>query len=265
MGDGGEHLRAVVEKVLELGLRGVEGKDGLAQVVRADYRYRWRVEVLAKAPRPFGETLQRLGEVTRGKQRQGQAGGNHQRQNDQVARQFIQPPAAVARAIQQPRLVRQFDQQGIPTLLRLRGKILRSEDLDLRIRALQQRTQGRRAFAKLAIGQGRQPSVGMPAQPLHAVGRITRCAGQGRPLRRRRGVDHAGDRGNLVDQAAFQQRRLRPHTEQHTEQPLEQQQAKHGSQGGECNPAGDGDPRPRQRLAHPGKRAHRLFTPALNR
>ena len=70
MGDGGEHLRAVVEKVLELGLRGVEGKDGLAQVVRADHRYRWRVEVLAKAPRPFGETFQRLGEVTRGKQRQ---------------------------------------------------------------------------------------------------------------------------------------------------------------------------------------------------
>ncbi|MCY1455999.1 hypothetical protein D9M71_731860 [compost metagenome] len=155
--------------MLELRLGGIERENGLAQVVRADYRDGRGVEVLAKTPRAFGKALQRLGQVARGQQRNGKAGNQHQAEDDQVAWQLIQAPAAAGGAKQHPGLVCQLDHQGIATFRCVFRHVRRLESLDPGIRALEQRTEDRRALAELGIDQHRHARFVMAAQPAHGV------------------------------------------------------------------------------------------------
>lgn len=60
MGDRREHLRAVLDEVLQLGLHGVEREDRLADLVGADRLDGRRAKVHAKPPRTQGELLQGL-------------------------------------------------------------------------------------------------------------------------------------------------------------------------------------------------------------
>ncbi|MNJ78373.1 hypothetical protein D3C77_761110 [compost metagenome] len=66
MGNGGEHLRALGNEVLDLCLHGVEGSDCLAQFMRAFQADRWCPQVTAKTLRGAGETLQGTGQLTGG-------------------------------------------------------------------------------------------------------------------------------------------------------------------------------------------------------
>ncbi|MNN36323.1 hypothetical protein D3C81_1502160 [compost metagenome] len=251
--------------MLELGLGGIERKNGLAQVVRANHRNRRGVEVLAKTPHPLGKALQRLGQIACGRQCDSQAGNQHQYQDDQVARQLVQAPATVCGSKQHPRLVGQLDHQGIATFRGVFRHVGRLERLDPGIRALEQCTQDRRALAELGIDQRRHTRLVMASQPSHGIGAVTCRNGEIGTLRHRRGIEDAGHRCNLLDHPALQQRWLRPHTQQQAEQPLEQQQEQHRCQRGQRNPSGNGDSGLRQGLANPGNQAHRFATVGVNR
>ncbi|MNC07839.1 hypothetical protein D3C75_553980 [compost metagenome] len=169
MGNGRKHLGTVVEKMLELRLGGIERKNGLAQVVRADHRNGRGVEVLAKTPRTFGKAFQRLGQVARGQQRDGKAGNQHQAEDDQVARQFIQAPATAGGTEQHPGLVAQLDHQRIATFRCVLRHVGRFESLHPGIRALEQRAQDRCALAELGIDQHWHARFVMAAQPSHGI------------------------------------------------------------------------------------------------
>ena len=94
MGDGREHLRAVLDEVLQLGLHGVESEDRLTDFMGPDRLHRRRPEVDAKTPCALGKLLQGPGQAPGGDQRDHSGGNQHQYDHDQTARPLLQPPTA---------------------------------------------------------------------------------------------------------------------------------------------------------------------------
>ncbi|MNF94802.1 hypothetical protein D3C84_775220 [compost metagenome] len=94
MGNGREHLRAVADEVLQLGLHGVEGEDRLADFLGAEGFDGRGAEVHAKAAGTFSETLQGCGEAASGDQCDQRGGDQHQQDDDQVTRRFVEAPTA---------------------------------------------------------------------------------------------------------------------------------------------------------------------------
>lgn len=151
MGDGREHLRAVLQEVLELGLHGVEREDRLADFVGADDRNRRRLVVDAKAPRTFGKAFQRCGQVPGGDQRDDKRREQDQRDDDQVARPFAQPPTARWHGENHPGMVGQFDDHRVARIRLVGWPVGRFVGFDPGVRSAQLLAQERRAFAEFRV------------------------------------------------------------------------------------------------------------------
>ena len=85
MGNGRQHLRAVVDEMLQLPLHGIERNDHLADFYGPDRLNRRSAEVCTETPGTFGKMAQRFGQMTRRNQRDQHGRDQHQDDQDQVA------------------------------------------------------------------------------------------------------------------------------------------------------------------------------------
>lgn len=94
MGDRGEHMCAFADEVLDLRLHGVEGDNGLADLLGAFDVDRWRLQVVTEAPCGIGEALQRVGQLAGGEPGDQQSGDQSQGDDHGDTRARVQAPAA---------------------------------------------------------------------------------------------------------------------------------------------------------------------------